>query len=152
MTNSSPHISKRKPGATNRARLLRKTETEAEHYIWSDLRNRRLNGHKFSRQVPLGPYIADFVCRENHLVIELDGTQHADSDLDLMRTKWMNANGYSVLRFWNIEVMQQRRSVLDTIVAALEGRLKSRENNNQFYPSAELQRFSGFAPARSFEP
>ncbi|WP_436006118.1 endonuclease domain-containing protein [Rhizobium sp. LjRoot254] len=129
----------RKSGATGRARELRKNETDAEYCLWTELRNRRLNGHKFSRQIPLGPYIADFVCREKNLVIELDGSQHADSQHDVIRTQWLNANGYSVLRFWNTAVLQERRSVLETIVAALDGRLTTRDDNNQFYPSCSLE-------------
>jgi very-short-patch-repair endonuclease len=126
----------RKSGITGRARELRQNETEAEYYLWSDLRNRRLNGHKFSRQIPLGPYIADFICREKNLIIELDGSQHADSQHDLVRTRWLNANGYSVLRFWNHAVLQERRAVLETIVAALENRLTTQADNDQFYPAA----------------
>lgn len=95
-----------------------------------------MNGHKFSRQVPLGPYVADFCCRESHLVVELDGSQHAESAHDLIRTEWLNAHGYSVLRFWNHEVLKERRAVLDTIVAVLEGRLTAPSDNNQFYPAA----------------
>lgn len=137
MTNSPHHISKRKPGATTRARELRQNETEAEYYLWSDLRNRRLNGHKFARQIPLGPYIADFLCRDKSLVIELDGSQHAGSEHDLIRTQWLTANGYSVLRFWNTAVFLQRSSVLEAIVAALDGRMSRREDNDQFYPASE---------------
>ena len=125
----------RKSGATGRARALRQNETDAEYCLWIELRNRRLNGHKFSRQIPLGSYIADFVCREKNLVVKLDGSQHADSQHDLIRTQWLNANGYSVLRFWNTAVLQERRSVLDTIVAAIDGRLTTRDDNDQFYPS-----------------
>ena len=97
-----------------------------------------MNGYKFSRQVPLGPYIADFVCREQRLIIELDGSQHANSSHDLIRTHWLNANGYSVLRFWNTAALQERRSVLDTIVAALDGRLASSADNFQFSPRTSL--------------
>jgi very-short-patch-repair endonuclease len=129
----------RKSGATGRARELRQNETEAEYCLWTELRNRRLNGHKFSRQIPLGPYIADFVCREKNLVIELDGSQHADSQHDLIRTQWLNANGYSVLRFWNTAVLQERRSILETIVAALDGLLTTQDDNDQFYPSHSIE-------------
>jgi very-short-patch-repair endonuclease len=128
----------RKSGATGRARKLRRNETDAECQLWTDLRNRRLNGHKFARQIPLGPYIADFVCRDKSLIIELDGSQHADSQHDLIRTQWLNTNGYSVLRFWNTAVLQERRSVLETIVAALDGRLITRDDNDQFYPSRSI--------------
>lgn len=126
----------RRPAATGRARELRQNETEAECLLWSDLRSRRLNGHKFARQIPLGPYIVDFVCREKNLIIELDGSQHAGNGYDLVRTSWLNANGYSVLRFWNTAVFEERRAVLDTVVAALDGRLATNADNPQFFPAA----------------
>jgi very-short-patch-repair endonuclease len=114
---------KRKRGATARARRLRRDETEAEYRLWGDLRNRLLNGFKFSRQIPIGPYFADFICRETSLVVEIEGGQHSESPHDLVRTKFLNENGYSVLRFWNDEVLRERRAVLETVLAALEGRL-----------------------------
>ena len=141
----------RRSGATGRARELRHNETDAEHQLWTNLRNRRLNGHKFSRQIPLGPYIADFVCRQESLVIELDGSQHADSQHDLNRTRWLNAHGYSVLRFWNTAVLQERRSVLDTTVAALEGRMTDRDDNEQFYPSLLHQRTKAPSIGKEFQ-
>jgi very-short-patch-repair endonuclease len=114
---------KRRPGATARARLLRQQDIEPEYRLWGELRNRRLNGHKFARQIPIGPYIVDFVCREQALVLELDGGQHSESERDDFRTAYLLKNGYSVLRFWNNEVLRERRAVIDTILAALEGRL-----------------------------
>lgn len=126
----------RKDGATKRARTLRQDETEAEYRLWSDLRNRNLNGFKFSRQIPLGPYFADFLCREKKLIVEVDGSQHAESVSDMRRTEWMNGQGYSVLRFWNHEVLEQRRDVLETIVAALEGRMFAKCEAARFYPAA----------------
>jgi very-short-patch-repair endonuclease len=114
-------VTKRRPEATERARDLRADDTEPEYRLWSDLRARRLNGYKFVRQIPPGPYIVDFLCREQHLIIELDGGQHSGSEADVRRTEWLNAHGYSVLRFWNDEVLRERRAVLETILAALEG-------------------------------
>lgn len=114
---------KRRPGATVRARSLRQQDIEPEYRLWGELRNRRLNGHKFARQIPLGPYIVDFVCREQALVLELDGGQHSENVRDEVRTAYLVENGYSVLRFWNHEVLRERRAVLETILAALEGRL-----------------------------
>ena len=108
---------------TARARLLRKSDNDAESALWSELRNRRLNGHKFMRQLPIGPYFADFACREEHLVIELDGSQHADSDYDRRRDQFMVDQGWSVLRFWNVDVLKERDAVVDTILAALDRRL-----------------------------
>ena len=128
-------ITKRRPQRTAMARDLRHTETDAEYRLWFDLRNRLLNGYKFTRQVPLGPYIVDFLCRSKKLVVELDGFQHASSDTDASRTAWLNRNGYSVLRFWHEEVLRERREVLETIVAAIEGRLIERCEVTRFYPA-----------------
>ena len=108
---------------TTRARELRKVENEAEDSLWHELRGRRLNGYKFVRQLPIGPYFADFACREANLVVEVDGSQHANRSRDRFRDETMNRNGWSVLRFWHADILRDRRPVLDTIVAALEGRL-----------------------------
>ncbi|MBO6718402.1 MAG: DUF559 domain-containing protein [Rhizobiaceae bacterium] len=107
-----------------RARALRKVENEAEEVLWNELRGRRLNGHKFVRQLPIGPYFADFACREANLVVEVDGSQHEGRARDRFRDKTMNGNGWSVLRVWHVDVLMNRRSVLETIVAVLDGRLE----------------------------
>ncbi|MBB2753623.1 UNVERIFIED_ORG: very-short-patch-repair endonuclease [Rhizobium aethiopicum] len=86
-------IRKRRPGKTTQARKLRQTETEEEYRLWSDLRNRQLNGYKFARQVPLGVYIVDFICREERLVVEIDGFHHADNMSDMARTLLLNRAG-----------------------------------------------------------
>ncbi|HEY5817804.1 MAG TPA: DUF559 domain-containing protein [Mesorhizobium sp.] len=114
---------KREEVATQRARVLQSGDTEPEYRLWGELRGRRLNGYKFVRQVPLGPYIVDFLCREQMLVVELDGSQHSDSQYDARRDLWLTGQGYSVLRFWNHEVLQERRALLDTLLAALEGQI-----------------------------
>src|SRR4051812_19555586 len=108
-------VTKRKPGATGRARRLRRDETDAEYRLWYWLRGREIGGFKFVRQVPLGPYVVDFLCRSERLVIELDGEQHAESADDARRTAWLNGEGYSVLRFWNHEALREREAVLDCI-------------------------------------
>jgi very-short-patch-repair endonuclease len=82
-------------------------------------------GYKFVRQEPLGPYIADFVCREHRIVVELDGTQHAESQHDAARDAYLASLGYRVLRFWNAEVFNALESVLDTILARIEERAHS---------------------------
>lgn len=128
-------VTKRRPGKTQQARRLRRTETEEERRLWSDLRDRRLNDYKFSRQIPLGAYVADFLCREQRLIVEIDGFHHAERRTDKTRTDWLNRQGYSVLRFWNHEITQQRRTVLDTIVAALNGQLIERCDTTRFYPA-----------------
>ncbi len=116
-------ITKRATGATAKARRLRQTETDVEMRLWSDLRSRRLNGYKFARQIPFGPYVADFVCREQRLIVEVDGSQHAQPGFDRARDAFLCEHGYSVLRFWNDEILCEREAVLNTILAALESRL-----------------------------
>ena len=109
---------------TTRARSLRQADNDAEAALWSDLRARRLNGYKFVRQLPIGRCFADFACREEMLVVEVDGSQHADSDYDRERDAAMVDLGWSVLRIWNVDVLVERDPVLETILAALEGRLE----------------------------
>ena len=109
---------------TGRARRLRQSDNEAESALWLELRDRRLNGHKFVRQFPIGSYFADFACRECQLVVEIDGSQHIDSKYDQTRDRFMVSNGWSVLRFWNVDVLKEREEVLETILAAIEERLE----------------------------
>jgi very-short-patch-repair endonuclease len=98
------------------AKRLRSTQTDAERRLWYHLRAHRFLDLKFRRQKPIGPYIVDFVCHEKSLVIELDGGQHAeDSRYDAARDAWLRARGYTVLRFWNNEVMQALDAVLERI-------------------------------------
>ncbi|MBB3381622.1 very-short-patch-repair endonuclease [Rhizobium sp. BK609] len=79
------------PKTTQRARMLRQSDNDAEAKLWSELRNRRLNSFKFVRQFSIGPYFADFACRERSLVIEIDGGQHANSKHDTIRDEFMTA-------------------------------------------------------------
>src|SRR5579883_2268628 len=109
---------------TGRAEKLRAAATEAERKLWYKLRDRRLGGAKFVRQAPVGPYFADFLCREKKLVVEIDGSQHAESRYDEQRDDLLRSQGYSVLRFWNMEVMTSTDDVCETILAALDGRLE----------------------------
>jgi very-short-patch-repair endonuclease len=120
---SKKPITHRLAHKTKFARELRAKDTEEEWFLWSDLKNRQLQGYKFVRQIPLGHYVVDFLCRAHHLIVELDGVQHAESKYDIDRTYWLNCNGYSVLRFWNSEVRKERTAVLETIQAVLEGRI-----------------------------
>jgi very-short-patch-repair endonuclease len=106
-----------------RAQTLRAASTEAERKLWYRLRDRRLGGTKFVRQAPVGPYYADFVCRACKLIVEVDGSQHADSAHDGKRDAILIALGYRVLRFWNADVLGSIEDVCETIVAAVEGRL-----------------------------
>jgi very-short-patch-repair endonuclease len=104
---------------TGRARCLRKAATDAEAALWYRLRSRRLNGFKFVRQEPIGPYTVDLICRELRLIIEVDGGQHADNRRDAVRDKWLVDRNYRVLRFWNNDVLGNMAGVLETIAAAL---------------------------------
>jgi len=103
------------------ARRLRKHPTDAERLLWRHLRLRQLGGYKFRRQQPLGPYIVDFVCLEQRLIVEVDGGQHAEqTEDDAQRTAWLEAEGFRVLRFWNTEVLQDTKTVQEVIRAALD--------------------------------
>jgi len=99
------------------ARKLRLTSTDAEIRLWSRLRRKQLEGFRFRRQHPLGPYVVDFFCAEAKLVVEVDGGQHAD-DGDT-RTRWLAARGYRVIRFWNNDVLANTEGVLQMILEAL---------------------------------
>ena len=105
---------------SNRAKTLRREGTDAERILWKRLRGRHLANHKFRRQHPIGPYIVDFVCLEQRLVVEIDGSQHAvEQGRDAKRTAWLEAEGYRVLRFWNNEVLENLSGVFVTIERAL---------------------------------
>ena len=104
------------------ARVLRKNSTGAERILWSELRDHRLNGASFRRQVPIETYIADFVCHAAKLVIELDGGQHfsdGQEAADARRSAIIEAKGFRILRFSNHDVMTNRAGVLETIAAAV---------------------------------
>lgn len=123
--------------SVQQARALRQASTTAEQLLWRHLRNRQLAGAKFRRQHPLGPYILDFVCLEQGLVIELDGGQHADLQAqayDQQRSAWLQQQGLRVLRFWNHEVVQQTNEVLARVLQALTpalSRAREREVNTE---------------------
>jgi len=101
-----------------RAKKLRQVMTEAEKRMWYRLRAHRLLGFKFKRQKPIGPYVVDFACPALRLVIEIDGGQHSiDADEDSIRDRWLRKHGYTVLRFWNNEVMENLEGVLEAIAS-----------------------------------
>ena len=102
-----------------RARALRRDATEAEKKLWQHLRQPPFKAHHFRRQATSGPYFADFASHKARLVIELDDGQHSDSASDEVRTQYLEANGYRVLRFWNNDVFENMPGVLTTIDAAL---------------------------------
>ncbi|MBM3524995.1 MAG: endonuclease domain-containing protein [Alphaproteobacteria bacterium] len=107
--------------ANDFARAARKVPTDAERRLWWRLRARQL-GVKFRRQVPLGPYVVDFVCFEARLVVECDGGQHAESALDATRDAWFEREGYRVLRFWNHEVLRETDAVIERIWKVVQER------------------------------
>jgi len=110
------------------AKRLRANTTEAEQTLWRALNNIPLLGSQFRRQVSIGPYVADFGCLKARLLIELDSGHHSRDDVaarDEARTRWLEAEGYRVLRFWNAELNDNLDGVLDTIYAALYGSLHS---------------------------
>ncbi|RWN26026.1 endonuclease domain-containing protein [Mesorhizobium sp.] len=115
--------SRRSPERIARARALRHGDDPAEATLWNELKAKKLGGYKFVRQMPIGPYFADFACRSEKLVVELDGSQHAGSSYDRRRDEFMRGEGFSVVRFWNVDVLKGRTSVCETILAVLEGRL-----------------------------
>jgi very-short-patch-repair endonuclease len=102
-----------------RARGMRREPTEAEKRLWRLLRDRRLGKFKFRRQETLGRYIVDFVCLERKLIVELDGSQHAESAYDAQRDAWLTAHGFTVLRFWNNEVMTNPPGVQHALATRL---------------------------------
>ncbi len=106
-----------------RARSLRHSQTEAEQLLWWRMRNRNLNGFKFNRQAPVGPFIADFLCNDRKLIVEVDGATHGEDHetaYDERRTAYLEAKGYRVLRVQNHDVFTMLDDVLNGIVLELE--------------------------------
>lgn len=107
------------------ARALRHNSTDAERILWSELRAGRLNGASFRRQVPIDRYVADFICHAAKLVIELDGGQHFSNEgerADARRSAVIEAKGFKILRFSNLDVMTNRAGVLETIATTIAER------------------------------
>jgi very-short-patch-repair endonuclease len=115
--------SRRNAGTTAFARSLRHGDNMAEAIIWTHLKARRLGGYKFVRQFPVGPYFADFLCRAQKLAVEIDGSQHVDSDKDKVRDQYFLEAGYSVARFWSSSAIANPQSVCETLLAILEGQI-----------------------------
>ena len=102
------------------AKALRENMTDAERILWQHLRAARLSGFKFKRQQPFGRYILDFVCFDTKLIIELDGSQPQDAAVqNVARDVWLNAQWFSVLRFWNSEFLQNQAGSLEKVLAEL---------------------------------
>ncbi len=94
--------------------------TDVERLLWSRLRMKQLGGCKFRRQSPIGLYIVDFVCYQKKLIIELDGGQHAENeDYDKKRTDWLEGQGFTVVRFWNTDVLNNIDGVLESVMRHL---------------------------------
>lgn len=102
---------------------MRSAPTEAEHRLWQILRAKRLAGYKFKRQLVIDHYIADFACPRERLIIELDGSQHADSQRDLKRDTYLQSQGFRTLRIWNNELFNNEEGVLTSILHALQAPL-----------------------------
>ena len=110
-------------GGMSRARDLRRQSTDAERSLWRHVRRRALDGRKLRRQAPIGPYIVDFVCFDQRLIVELDGGQHDErAEQDQRRTAWLNSAGYRVLRFSNLDVLRNMEGVLSSLKAELAKR------------------------------
>ena len=103
------------------AARLRREATDAERLLWGSLRNRGLMGRKFRFQATIEPFVVDFLCAEARLIIEVDGSQHNET-VDAGRTRFLEGEGYRILRFWNNDVLANLDGVLEAIAAALESR------------------------------
>lgn len=101
---------------------MRHAPTDAEHRLWQILRAKRLEGYKFKRQVPIDSFIADFVCLRRRLIVEADGGQHS-SEADAVRDRYLKAQGFRILRFWNTDVFTNEEGVVMSILNALESPL-----------------------------
>jgi very-short-patch-repair endonuclease len=110
-----------RPRTNRHAQALRRERTEAEDRFWYRVRDRRLGGYKFRFQASLGPFVADFLCVDARVVVEIDGSQHGE-EVDAARTAWLEAERYLVLRFWNNDVFQRLDAVLEEILRVLRDR------------------------------
>ncbi|MFY9814303.1 MAG: endonuclease domain-containing protein [Dehalococcoidales bacterium] len=112
-----------KPNNSGIAKQLRNSETEAEKFLWTLLRAKKLNGVKFRRQAPIGVYVVDFVSFEKKLIIEIDGGQHSaekNKEYDGIRTRWLESQGFRVIRFWNNDISQNIDGVITRITEVLD--------------------------------
>jgi very-short-patch-repair endonuclease len=104
----------------SRDRELRTAQTDAERKLWRHLRAGQANGHRFRRQQPIGPFLADFACLGARLIVEVDGGQHAENEHDRRRDHWFRSEGFTVLRYWNNDVLIRTEIVVEEIVRRLE--------------------------------
>lgn len=104
---------------TETAKELRRSMTDAERILWQRLKAKQLNGLKFRRQEQIGHFIVDFICFERGVIVEADGGQHAlEKEKDEERTQWLNSQGFTVLRFWNNDILINTEGVMETIRSA----------------------------------
>jgi very-short-patch-repair endonuclease len=101
---------------------MRREATDTERKLWLLLRDRRLAGFKFRRQVPIGPYVADFVSFSARLIVEVDGGQHAESAGDERRDRWFACENFEVVRYWNHDVLKNPDGVLTDLLSRLDQR------------------------------
>ncbi|GAA0563294.1 endonuclease domain-containing protein [Rhizomicrobium electricum] len=102
------------------ARQMRHEPTDAERKFWFAVRGRKFDGYKFKRQYPVGPYIADFVCLDQRLIVELDGGQHAQqAEYDIKRTDFLQSRGFRILRVWNDDFLRTPDAILEGVWRAL---------------------------------
>jgi very-short-patch-repair endonuclease len=138
-----------KTGAVQRARQLRRDSTDAEKRLWRALRS-KLPQYKWRRQMPVGPYVADFACFAERLIVELDGGQHAEAAAyDEARTRFIKAQGYCVLRFWNNDVLSNTNGVLECITQSLS-RGRGKEQRELREGEVESSLLQSSSPSHSF--
>jgi very-short-patch-repair endonuclease len=122
----SKPIRTRYPRAGVEAKRLRRDMTDVERILWARLRRKQLDGYRFRRQAPIGPYIADFACLDEMLIVEVDGGQHSEpNDHEMRRNAYLKRRKFRVLRFWNHEVLENLDGVLQAVRSHL-GRTGSR--------------------------
>ena len=119
----------------SKAQRLRRDPTDAERKLWSALRNRQLEGAKFRKQQPIGPFIVEFACQEHRLIIEADGGQHAENVSDAKRTAFLESKGYRVLRFWNTDILTNLNGVAEVIATELRTPHPARASRESPSPS-----------------
>jgi very-short-patch-repair endonuclease len=105
--------------SVDRAKQRRGNMTDAERRLWYRLRGHRFEGHKFKRQIPIGPYVVDFACLNRKLIVEVDCGQHNENDRDAIRDGYLAGQGFRVLRFWNNDVLSNTQGVLEVVFSAL---------------------------------
>jgi very-short-patch-repair endonuclease len=110
---------KKRHASSLKARKLRQNTTDAEMKFWHEVKAKRFHGLKFKRQYPVGPYYADFACVEENLIVEIDGGQHCENAKDEARTRFLEKEGFKVVRFWNNEILNNMEGVLLTLSLAL---------------------------------